>query len=55
MMEEKVILSSIFRNFHLEALEKREELIVMNDVILRPLNGIRLRLTPKHVRVPVQM
>ncbi|XP_046451576.1 cytochrome P450 4c3-like isoform X1 [Daphnia pulex] len=47
LMEEKVILSSIFRNFHIKALDKREELILLIELILRPRNGIRLLLTPK--------
>ena len=46
-MEEKVILASIFRNFHVESLDKREELILLGELILRPRDGINLRLTPK--------
>ena len=47
LMEEKIILSSIFRNFQVKALDKREELILLIELILRPRDGIRLRLTPK--------
>nr|CAH0105057.1 unnamed protein product [Daphnia galeata] len=47
LMEEKIILSSIFRNYHVKALDKREELILLIELILRPRDGIRLRLTPK--------
>lgn len=47
LMEEKVILSYILRNFHVEAVDKREELILLFELILRPRDGIRLRLTPK--------
>ena len=47
LMEEKIILSSIFRNFHVKALDKREELILLIELILRPRDGIRLRLTSK--------
>ena len=50
LMEEKIILSSIFRNFHVKALDKREELILLIELILRPRDGIRLRLTPKQKR-----
>ena len=46
-MEEKVILASIFRNFHVETLDKRDELILLGELILRPRDGINLRLTPK--------
>ena len=45
LMEEKVILGSIFRNFYVEALDKRDELILIGELILRPRDGIRLRLT----------
>jgi cytochrome P450 family 4 len=46
-MEEKVILASIFRNFYIKALDKRDELILLGELILRPRDGIHLRLTPK--------
>jgi cytochrome P450 family 4 len=46
-MEEKVVLSTVLRNFHIESLDKREELVVLGQLILRPRDGIRLRLTPK--------
>ena len=49
-MEAKVILSSIFRNFHVQALDKREELILLNEVILRPRDGIQLLITPKFLQ-----
>lgn len=47
LMEEKVILSYIFRHFHVKALDKREELVLLGELILRPKGGIRLHLTPK--------
>jgi len=47
LMEEKVVLSTVLRNFHIESLDKREELVVLGQLILRPRDGIRLRLTPK--------
>ncbi|KAI9564177.1 hypothetical protein GHT06_007915 [Daphnia sinensis] len=47
LMEEKVILSSILRNFHIRALDRREELILLNELTLRPRDGVRLHLTPK--------
>lgn len=46
-MEEKVVLASIFRNFYIESLDKREDLILIGELILRPRDGIRLRLTTK--------
>ncbi len=47
LMEEKVILSYIFRNFHVQAVDKREEMILLFELILRPRDGVRLHLIPK--------
>ncbi|KAM3624068.1 uncharacterized protein V6R79_018603 [Siganus canaliculatus] len=44
LMEEKVILSSILRNFSVEACQSREELQPIGDLILRPEKGIWIRL-----------
>ena len=49
LMEEKVILSSIFRRFHVESVDKRDELILLGELILRPRDGIRLRLTHRTI------
>ena len=46
-MEEKVVLSTVLRNFHIESLDKRDDLVVLGQLILRPRDGIRLRLTPR--------
>ena len=47
LMEEKVVLSTVLRNFHIESLDKRDDLVVLGQLILRPRDGIRLRLTPR--------
>jgi len=47
LMEEKVILSSIFRKFNVESTQTREELHPMAELILRPENGIEVKLTPR--------
>ncbi|CAL8286246.1 unnamed protein product [Arctogadus glacialis] len=44
MMEEKVVLASILRSFNIEACQKREELRPFADLILRPSNGILIKL-----------
>lgn len=46
-MEEKVILASVLRHFHIQSLEKQENIVILAELILRPRDGIRLRLTPK--------
>nr|QSD59141.1 CYP4C122 [Diaphanosoma celebensis]QST15031.1 CYP4C33-like protein 2 [Diaphanosoma celebensis] len=50
LLEEKVVLSSILRRFHVEAMDKRDELVLLGELILRPRDGIRLRLTPRVAR-----
>ena len=47
LLEEKSILSAIFRNFHVRSLDKREEIILLSELILRPRDGIRVHLEPK--------
>jgi len=47
MMEQKVILSTIFRNFVIEAAEKREDIILLAELILRPKHGHRVKITPR--------
>ncbi len=47
MMEEKIILASILRNFHVKALDKPEDLAVLSEVVMRSRDGIRLQLTSK--------
>jgi cytochrome P450 family 4 len=44
MIEEKVVLSSILRRFRLTSLQSRDQLIPQYDVILRPRNGIKVRI-----------
>ena len=40
MMEEKVLVSSIFRKFNLKSTVKPSEIPLLAEVILRPKNGI---------------
>lgn len=47
LMEEKVLLASILRHFTVQSISKREELILTGELILRPRDGIMLRLIPK--------
>ncbi|KAI5703803.1 hypothetical protein M8J75_016388 [Diaphorina citri] len=47
MLEEKVILASILRRFRVEAVDRREDLTLLGELILRPQDGIRVRLFPR--------
>nr|P29981.1 RecName: Full=Cytochrome P450 4C1; AltName: Full=CYPIVC1 [Blaberus discoidalis]AAA27819.1 cytochrome P450 [Blaberus discoidalis] len=46
-LEEKTVLSSILRNFKVRSIEKREDLTLMNELILRPESGIKVELIPR--------
>nr|CAQ57675.1 cytochrome P450 [Nilaparvata lugens] len=47
VLEEKTVLSSILRNYRVESVEKLEDLNLMNELILRPESGIRMRIYPR--------
>ncbi|XP_035274432.1 cytochrome P450 4V2 [Anguilla anguilla] len=44
IMEEKVVLASILRNFNIEATQKREDLHPLGELILRPEQGIWIKI-----------
>ncbi|KAM8940238.1 cytochrome P450 4V2 [Pelodytes ibericus] len=44
LMEEKVVLSTILRNFSVQSSQKREELCLVGELILRPQDGIWIQL-----------
>ena len=47
MNELKVMLSSILRNFEVQATEKTEDIKPLGEIILRPENGIHVTLTKR--------
>ncbi len=44
LMEEKVMVSTIFRNFHVKAAIKRDEVNVLCEIITRPEDGLYVTL-----------
>lgn len=46
-MEEKIVLATVLRRFHVKSLDKPDDLLLLGELILRPRDGIRLHLTPK--------
>lgn len=46
-MEEKVILASILRRFNVESIDQLQDVAILTELILRPRDGIRMRLTRK--------
>ncbi|KAG2465691.1 CP4V2 protein, partial [Polypterus senegalus] len=49
IMEEKVILSTVLRHFEVESKQRREELDLTGELILRPENGIWIKLINRKV------
>ncbi|XP_052818734.1 cytochrome P450 4C1-like [Mya arenaria] len=47
ILEEKVILSSVFREFFVRSTQERDDLYPMMELILRPGNGIKVVLSPR--------
>ncbi|KAH9520017.1 Cytochrome P450 4V2 [Bulinus truncatus] len=47
LLEEKTVLSHLFRNFNVRSVQKRSELRPIGDLILRPENGIIVEMTPR--------
>jgi hypothetical protein len=44
-MEEKIILASVIRRFHVKSLDKPENVAILTEAIIRPRDGIRILLT----------
>ena len=44
-----MVLANVLRHFHIESLEKREDLVLIGELVLRPRDGFKVRLTPKQV------
>lgn len=44
MMEEKVVLSTLFRNFSVSTFQKQEDLKPLGELILRPKDGMIVEL-----------
>jgi cytochrome P450 family 4 subfamily V len=47
ILEEKVMLSNIFRNFTVTSKQTREELLPIGDLIMRPEYGIFVEIHPR--------
>ncbi|KAH3871404.1 hypothetical protein DPMN_034604 [Dreissena polymorpha] len=47
LLEEKVILSNIFRNFSVKSMQKLDEMCPLAELILRPGEGVKVILTPR--------
>uniref|UniRef100_A0A1B0DR39 Uncharacterized protein n=1 Tax=Phlebotomus papatasi TaxID=29031 RepID=A0A1B0DR39_PHLPP len=47
ILEEKSVISAVLRKFKIEAVDRREDLTLMGELILRPKDGLRVRITPR--------
>ena len=47
LMEEKTVLSKLIRKFKFESLDKVEDVKPVIEIITRPHNGVRSRITPR--------
>ena len=47
LLEEKTVLSYILRNYTVKSLNKREDIKLMGELVLRPEKGIKLTITPR--------
>ncbi|XP_069680185.1 cytochrome P450 4C1-like [Periplaneta americana] len=54
ILEEKAVVSSILRNYKVTSLDKREDLKIVTELILRSVDGFRLQITPRKRQTPVE-
>lgn len=47
ILEEKAIISSVLRNYKIEAVDRRENLTLLGELILRPKDGLACRITKR--------
>ncbi|XP_047096718.1 cytochrome P450 4C1-like isoform X2 [Schistocerca piceifrons] len=47
ILEEKSVLSYVLRNFRVETVDRLEDLKLIGELVLRPMNGVNLRLRPR--------
>ncbi|XP_052871955.1 cytochrome P450 4c3 [Anopheles cruzii] len=45
LLEEKSVLSAVLRRYRIEAVDRRENLTLLGELILRPKNGLRIRIS----------
>ncbi|XP_055850522.1 cytochrome P450 4c3-like [Episyrphus balteatus] len=47
ILEEKAVLSKILRTYKIEAVDRREDLTLLGELILRPKDGLKVRITKR--------
>lgn len=41
-MEQKILIANIIRNFYVKAVDQRDKLVIVGEMVLRTRNGLRL-------------
>lgn len=49
-LEEKSVITAVLRKFKIEAIDRREDLTLLGELILRPKNGLQVKITPRPPR-----
>lgn len=47
MLEEKCVIATVLRNYKIESVDRREDLILLGELILRPKDGLTVKVTPR--------
>ena len=47
-LEQKIVVSKIVRNFHISAVDQRDKLYIVGEMVLRTRNGLKLLITERN-------
>lgn len=47
ILEEKAVISTVLRKYKIEAVDRREDLTLLGELILRPKDGLRVKITER--------
>lgn len=47
LLEEKSVISAVLRNYKIEAIDRREDLTLLGELILRPKHGLKVKITKR--------
>uniref|UniRef100_A0A1A9WU68 Cytochrome P450 n=1 Tax=Glossina brevipalpis TaxID=37001 RepID=A0A1A9WU68_9MUSC len=47
ILEEKAVISTVLRKYKIEAIDRREDLTLLGELILRPKDGLRIKITER--------
>ncbi|XP_021922017.1 cytochrome P450 4c3 isoform X2 [Zootermopsis nevadensis] len=50
LLEEKAVIASILRKYRVEAVDRRENLTLLGELILRPKHGLRIKIFPRYAK-----